>query len=138
MHTDADTYVFFPEANILQTGDIFFNKRYPVIDYSTGGMLRGMASAYERLAKVGDAKTRVIPGHGPLGTKADLKAASDMLTTVLSRLEPMAKKGMSEKEVLAAAPTKDLDEKWGKPLAADMFVHMAYGSLLPHNTNVSL
>ncbi len=135
IHTDNDSWVFFPEANILHTGDMFFNGLYPYIDYSTGGLLSGMASSYEHLAKVGDAKTRVIPGHGPLGTKADLKASCDMLATVLHRLEPMAKKGMTEKEVVAAAPTKDLDEKWGQFVPADTFLHMAYGSLLKHDTN---
>ncbi len=135
IHTDNDSYVFFPDANILHTGDMFFNGFYPYIDYSTGGLLSGMASAYEHLSKVGDAKTRVIPGHGPLGTKADLKASCDMLSTVLSRLEPMAKKGMTEKEVIKAEPTKDLDARWGKFVPADMFLHMAYGSLLNHSTN---
>lgn len=135
IHTDNDSYVFFPDANILHTGDMFFNGFYPYIDYSTGGLLSGMASAYEHLAKVGDAKTRVIPGRGPVGTKADLKASCDMLATVLSRLEPMAKKGMTEKEVIATAPTKDLDAKWGQAVPADMFLHMAYGSLLKHSTN---
>jgi glyoxylase-like metal-dependent hydrolase (beta-lactamase superfamily II) len=135
IHTDNDSYVFFPEANILHTGDMFFKGFYPYIDYSTGGLLSGMASAWEHLAKVGDAKTRVIPGHGPIGTKADLKASCDMLATVFSRLEPMAKKGMTEKEVVKAEPTKDLDAKWGKFVPADMFLHMAYGSLLKHSTN---
>jgi glyoxylase-like metal-dependent hydrolase (beta-lactamase superfamily II) len=134
IHTDNDSYVFFPEANILHTGDMFFNGLYPYIDYSTGGQLSGMASAYDHLAKVGDEKTRVIPGHGPLGTKAELKASCEMLATVLSRLEPMAKKGMTEREVIKAEPTKDLDAKWGQFVPADMFLHMAYGSLLKHST----
>jgi len=80
IHTDNDSWVFFPEANILHTGDMFFNGLYPYIDYSTGGLLSGMASSYEHLAKVGDAKTRVIPGHGPRGVpdpNANVYAADD-------------------------------------------------------------
>src|SRR5271170_4846110 len=78
-HTDGDTYLFFPGSNILHTGDLLFNGNYPVIDYSTGGWVGGMAHACEVLGKVGDAQTRVIPGHGLLGTKEDLKVTGNML-----------------------------------------------------------
>jgi cyclase len=128
-HTDGDTYVFFPEANILHCGDLFWNGMYPVIDYSAKGWIGGMIAAAAKMGKVGDAQTRVIPGHGPVGTKADLAAWHDMLVTVNGRLEPMAKQGKALDEVLAAAPTKDLDEKWGKVRPADGFLKQAYPSI---------
>jgi glyoxylase-like metal-dependent hydrolase (beta-lactamase superfamily II) len=129
-HTDGDTYVFFPEANILQTGDLFWNGMYPVIDYSAKGWIGGMVTAADEMAKLGDANTRIIPGHGPLATKADLKAFRDMLATVHERLDPMVKQGKTVEEVLAAAPTKDLDEKWGKARPAAGFLRQAYPSLV--------
>jgi cyclase len=129
-HTDGDTYVFFPEGNILQTGDLFWNGMYPVIDYSVKGWIGGMVAAADQMAKVGDANTRIIPGHGPLGTKADLKAFRDMLATVQERLEPMAKQGKTIEEVLAAAPTKDLDARWAKPRPSEGFLRQAYPSLV--------
>jgi glyoxylase-like metal-dependent hydrolase (beta-lactamase superfamily II) len=128
-HTDGDTYVFFPEANILHCGDLFWNGMYPVIDYSAKGWIGGMIAAADKMGKVGDAQTRVIPGHGAMGSKADLKAWRDMLETVHQRLEPMAKQGKTLDEVLAAAPTKDLDEKWGKLRPADGFLKQAYPSI---------
>lgn len=128
-HTDGDTYVFFPEANILQTGDLFWNGMYPVIDYSAKGWLGGMIAAADKMGKIGDAQTKVVPGHGVVGTKADLKAWRDMLEVVYQRLEPMAKQGKTMEEVLAAAPTKDLDDKWGKLRPADAFLKQAYPSL---------
>jgi glyoxylase-like metal-dependent hydrolase (beta-lactamase superfamily II) len=132
-HTSGDTYVFFPEANILQTGDLFWNGMYPVIDYSDKGWIGGMIAAADQMGKVGDANTRIIPGHGPLGTKADLKAFRDMLAKVHERLEPMVKQGKTMEEVLAAAPTKDLDEKWGKPRPSEGFLRQAYPSLTRRN-----
>jgi cyclase len=129
-HTDGDTYVFFPEANVLQTGDLFWNNMYPVIDYSAKGWIGGMIAAADEMGKVGDANTRIIPGHGTLATKADLKAFRDMLATVQERLEPMAKQGRTIDEVLAAAPTKDLEAKWGKPRPAEGFLRQAYPSLV--------
>lgn len=130
-HTDGDTYLFFPGPNVLHTGDLLFNGFYPVIDYSTGGWVGGMATAAKHLEKVGDDKTRVIPGHGPLATKADVKAVADMLATVHERLAVLAKQGKSVDEVMAAAPIKDLDAKWGAgAMKPDVFRRVAYTSIL--------
>ena len=127
-HTDGDAYVFFPDANILHTGDLGWNGIYPVIDYSVGGWIGGMVAALDELLKVGDADTRIIPGHGPLATKSDLRASRDMLATVHERLAPMAMRGMSLEEVRAAAPTADLDVRWGD--SSVRFLRQAYNSLL--------
>jgi cyclase len=133
-HTDSDAYVFFPGPNVLHTGDLLFNGFYPVIDYSTGGWVGGMAAAADTMLKVGDPQTRIIPGHGPLGSKEDLKATHAMLQTISGRLETMAKEGKSVEEVVAAAPTKDFDDKFGKGMfKPDQWVGLAYTSVLRHN-----
>jgi len=132
-HTDGDAHIFLPKANVLHTGDLLFSGMYPVIDYSTGGWIGGMAGACDVMLKVGDAKTRVIPGHGALASKDDLRASRDMLHTVHERLAAMAKQGKTVEEVIAAAPTKDLDEQWGKARPASGFVRQAYNSLLHRN-----
>ena len=132
-HTDGDTYIFFSNANVLHTGDLFWNGLYPVIDYSAKGWIGGMVTAADEMYKVGDANTRIIPGHGPLGTKADLKAFRDMLAKVQERIEPMARQGKTIDDVLAAAPTKDLDDKWGGSRRTEGFLRQAYPSLLRHN-----
>jgi cyclase len=132
-HTDGDTYIFFPNANVLHTGDLFWNGLYPVIDYSAKGWIGGMVASADEMLKVGDANTKIIPGHGPLGTKADLKAFRDMLATVQARLEPMMKQGKTIDEVVAAAPTKDIDDKWGTARRSEGFLRQAYPSLLRRN-----
>ena len=134
-HTDSDTYVFLPDSNVVHCGDLFFNGFYPVIDYSTGGWIGGMAAASEALLKVGDANTRIIPGHGPLGSKSELKLTHDMLATVFQRMEPMAKQGKSVEEVVAAAPTKDFDARFGTGgmLPPPAWTRVAYTSILRHN-----
>jgi cyclase len=130
-HTDGDAYVHFTGPNVLHTGDLLFKDTYPVIDYSTGGWIGGMAAACDVMAKVCNAQTRVIPGHGALATRADLMASRDMLRTVQDRLMPMVKQGRSVDEVVKAAPTKDLDEKWGKGfMTPENFTRAAYTSLV--------
>jgi cyclase len=133
-HTDGDAYLFFPEANILHTGDLMFNGNYPVIDYSTGGWVGGMAHAAEVMWKVGDAKTRVIPGHGVLASKDDLKATGEMLSTIAQRLEKLIKEGKSADEAVAAAPTKEFDDKYGHgSFKPDAWTRIAYTSIQRHN-----
>jgi len=132
-HTDGDAYVFFPALNVLHTGDLLFNGTFPVIDYSNGGWIGGMAQAAAALAKVGDANTRIIPGHGPLATKDDLKATYTMLATIQERIEPMIKAGKSIEEAVAAHPTREFDEKYGQGVRKpDAFVQVAYTSIMRH------
>jgi glyoxylase-like metal-dependent hydrolase (beta-lactamase superfamily II) len=130
-HTDGDAFVFFPNANILHTGDLLFLGRYPVVDFTVGGSLAGMAAALERVDKVGNAQTRIIPGHGPVATKAELRATREIWLAINQRLETMAKEGRSIDEVIKAAPTSQFDAKVGPQAAAtaEGFLRQAYGGV---------
>lgn len=128
-HTDGDLYVFFPERNVLFTGDIINVGAYPILDWSTGGWSGGMANAARKLLDLADANTRVVPGLGPVQTKADLQAQYDMLNTVNARLIGMLKKGMSAADMIAARPTAEFDAKWGDPT---LMIRNAYPGLWAH------
>jgi cyclase len=129
-HTDSDIYVHFEKANVLQTGDIFFNGMFPYIDNGTGGSLSGTIAGATKLLAVGDSNTKVVPGHGPLGTKADLMKYRDMLTTVRDRLQKLKSSGKSMQEAVAAKPLEDLDPVWGKGLFnSATFIQIAYPAL---------
>lgn len=114
-HTDGDAVVHLVEADIIHTGDIVFYGVYPVVDYSSGGSLAGMAAATERLLAMAGPETRFIPGHGPavVGRK-QLEDYLDMLRTVHDRLETLIAEGKTLEQVLAAKPTADFDEAWGQ------------------------
>ena len=132
-HTDNDVYLFFPASNILHSGDLYFSGMFPIIDYTTGGWIGGMATALDKLLKVGDAQTRIIPGHGPLSSKQDMQASREMLHTVSDRLDAFSKKSASLDEVLKANPVSDLESKWGKGfLNGEAFLRMAYPSIAKH------
>jgi glyoxylase-like metal-dependent hydrolase (beta-lactamase superfamily II) len=129
-HTDSDIYIHFEKANVLQTGDIFFNGIYPYIDNGTGGSVSGMIAGATKLLAVADNNTKIVPGHGPLGNKADLMKYRDMLTTVRERLQKLKSSGKSVQEVVAAKPLDDLDPVWGKGLFnSDTFIQIAYPAL---------
>src|ERR1700723_1746994 len=112
-HTDSDISVHFVEADILHTGDTFWNRDYPFIDYWTGGSIDGqIRAAEENIAKVTD-KTIVIPGHGAVGGRADLILFRDVLADAREKVATMKKQGRSLVEVIAARPTARTDAEWG-------------------------
>ena len=129
-HTDGDTYVWFKTANVLSTGDTFTNGRYPDIDFANGGNIKGMIAATDAYLKLANAKTRIVPGHGPLADKAVLAEYRTMLVTARDRMAKLVKEGKSEDDVVAAKPFADFDAKWAPTeLAARNFVRVVYHSL---------
>ena len=113
-HTDSDISVYFREADILHTGDTFWNRDYPFIDYATGGSIDGHIRAAEaNIAKVTD-KTIVIPGHGAVGGKADLILFRDVLVEIRDKVAALKKQGKSLPEIVAAKPGERFDAEWGK------------------------
>jgi cyclase len=112
-HTDTDISIKFQKANVLHLGDVFFNGMYPFIDASTGGSIGGMINGASLAIKQADASTKIVPGHGPLGDLASLTKYRDVLVTVRDRITKLKKSGQTLQQVVAAAPTKDLDATWG-------------------------
>ena len=129
-HTDGDSYVFFDDANVLSTGDIFGNTgRYNTIDFGNGGDIRGLIRALDAYIKVSNDQTKVVPGHGELATKANLVAFREMLVTSRDRIQKLFNEGKTEQEVLAAKPLADLDAKWAAtPEQATNWTRMVYNS----------
>ncbi len=126
-HTDSDISVHFTEADILHCGDTWFNGFYPFIDYSTNGSINGMiAAAAQNLALATDT-TMLIPGHGPVGNKAQLVEFHDMLIAVRDKVATLKKQGLSLEATQAAKPTAPFDDKFGKGfLKPDLFVMLVY------------
>lgn len=132
-HTDGDIFIHFASANVIHMGDIHFNGLYPFIDYSSGGWIGGMIAGAKKALALTDAKTRIVPGHGALATQDDLKGYVSMLETVYEKLQKSKAAGQSVDEVVAAAPSKEFDEKLGQGfMKPEMFVKCAYTSLLKH------
>ncbi|HWP27740.1 MAG TPA: MBL fold metallo-hydrolase [Xanthobacteraceae bacterium] len=129
-HTDGDTWVYFPDANVLCTGDTFNNlKRYQNIDYANGGDVRGMIRALDTYLKVANDATKIVPGHGPLASKADLIVFRNMLVTSHDRIKKLFDEGKTEDEVVALKPLADLDATWANnPQHAAGHVRNVYNS----------
>ena len=103
-HTDGDAQVYFREANVIHTGDMFVRYGLPFIDRDNGGSADGMIDATWNLAGLINDDTIIIPGHGALATRDDLLAYRDMLVVIRGRLVRAKVEGLSEDEMLATNP----------------------------------
>jgi cyclase len=129
-HTDGDSIVEFRKSNVVHMGDTFFNKLYPFIDTSSGGSVAGVLAAADGVLRTAGDDTKIIPGHGPLGSKADLKAFRDMLAAISGNIRAQIKAGKKLDQVVASKPTAKYDEVWGNGfLAPEKFVTMLYGNI---------
>ena len=129
-HTDGDAIIFFKTANVVHMGDVFFNGGYPFIDLESGGDLNGYIKTHEQVLQKVDDETKIIPGHGPLATKADLERTTDMLKLVRSRIQSMIDDGKNLDAILAGDPLADLNGDWGQGFVDGEFMtRTAHGSL---------
>lgn len=129
-HTDGDSIIRFKKANVIHMGDTFFNGFYPFIDVDSGGSVDGMIAAADKVLSLADDKTKIIPGHGPLGSKADLQTYRNVLAGIRDRVKPLVAQGKTLDQVIAAKPTAQWDGTWGKGfMKPDVFVSFVYRSL---------
>ncbi len=99
-HTDGDAMVYFMESNVIHTGDVFFNGRYPFIDLNSGGSVLGYAKALSKMLMLINENTKIIPGHGDLATIKDVTFTRDMLLDLHTQIAKLYKEGKTEEEVL--------------------------------------
>ena len=128
-HTDGDSIIRFVEPNIIHTGDIFFNGIFPVIDLGSGGSVKGYLKAMEDIWAMADDKTRIIPGHGDMATKADLRKQIDMLTGAIAAVEKHVKAGDSLQKTVAAKPLKPWSKWAWSFISEDSFTTTLYNGL---------
>jgi cyclase len=129
-HTDSDIYVHFEKANVIHMGDTFFSNMYPFMDAGSGGKINGMIAAADKALALADNNTKIVPGHGSLGTKADLTKSRDMLVTARDRVQKLKSAGKTAQEAAATKPLADLDATWAKGmLSSDLFIQVIYLTL---------
>jgi cyclase len=112
-HTNGDLIVHFVEADVIQTGDTFFHGFYPDIDQPHGGTIDGMIALYDTLYKMSGPNTKIIPGHGPIANRDDVREYQGMLREVRKRVAKAVAAGMTEEALVASHPLDDLDKLWG-------------------------
>jgi glyoxylase-like metal-dependent hydrolase (beta-lactamase superfamily II) len=111
-HTGGDIFVVFEDADVIHAGDLLFSGMFPYIDLDNGGTVEGMIAGLEAVAAAAGPDTRIIPGHGPLSTRADVEASAQMLRETRQVIAALVEAGRSYEEILAAEPLADWHDAW--------------------------
>lgn len=129
-HTDGDVIAYFKQANVLVAGDTIFNGFYPFIDIEHGGSIRGVIKAADAMLDIANDETKIIPGHGPVLTRDELKDYKAALKSMMDSVAAAIKAGKSKEEVIAAKPAASFDSQFKKgPVDADTFISIMYDDL---------
>ncbi len=129
-HTDGDAVLRFRRADVIHTGDLWFHGGYPFVDVSSGGDIDGLIAAIDVILAAAGDSTQIVPGHGPVGTKADLAAHRAMLQEFRDIVAREIAAGKDLATIIAEKPTARLDEVWGKRMfPPEAFTEMVYRSL---------
>ncbi|WP_417786264.1 MBL fold metallo-hydrolase [Tenacibaculum sp.] len=98
-HTDGDALVYFGNSNVLHVGDAYFQGKFPYIDLNSGGTIDGYIEGVKKMIMIADDDTKIIPGHGNVSSKKELKIYLSMLKDLKSVIASEIKKGVSLEEV---------------------------------------
>lgn len=113
-HTDGDSFIYFPESNVIHLADNFPNGGYPFIDINSNGDIEGLITNLNRALFLVNDQTKIIPGHGKIADRETLKAYRDMVDTVRERVKSAKSQGKSLDEIQKMGLSKEWDEDFGK------------------------
>ena len=133
-HTNGDIYVRSADANVLAVGDVASPTRDPALDYFTGAWIGGRVDALDRLLALCDDRTRIVPGFGPVMTKAQLAAERDVMKTVYDRTVDRVREGDDANDMLDAGVLKGLARTWTDP---KRFLYDVQKGLWAHHNKLS-
>ena len=126
-HTDGDSIIHWTKSNIIHMGDLFFfGMSYPFVDGSSGGNVRGLVLAADKALAIADDKTQIIPGHGPVASKADLLKYREMVAGIIVKVEAGIKAGQTLDQIKASRPADGYGVKADGFITADRFVETVF------------
>ncbi|MEQ1870347.1 MAG: MBL fold metallo-hydrolase [Vicinamibacterales bacterium] len=116
-HTDGDTMVYFPKANVIMTGDFYRSIQYPYPDRSSGGSFQGLVDGLNAVIALAGPATKIVPGHGPVVSRVEIAAHRDTALALAAKVEVMVKQGKTADEIAAAKLTNEFDGRIQQPAA---------------------
>ena len=132
-HTSGDIYIFFRDSNVLAVGDVASPSRDPELDYLTGAWIGGRVDAMDRLLKLADANTRIVPGFGPVMSRAELQVERDVMKTIYDRTVDRVREGDYVEDMLKAGVMNGLARSWKDP---QKFLHDLHKGLWAHHNKL--
>ena len=133
-HTSGDIFVFFRDSNVLAVGDVASPARDPELDYFTGAWIGGRVDAMDRLLSLADEKTRIVPGFGPVMSRADLKTERDGMKTIYDRTVDRVREGDYVEDMIKEGVLNGLARTWKDP---HKFLYDLQKGLWAHHNKLS-
>jgi cyclase len=129
-HTDGDTMIYFPKADVLMVGDFYRSIQYPNVDRNNGGSVKGVIDGLNAVIALAKPTTKIVPGHGPVVDKNAIAATRDMVIKIRERVSELIAQGKSLEQVIAAKPLADLDANVQQAgTTGDRFLGQVYADL---------
>jgi glyoxylase-like metal-dependent hydrolase (beta-lactamase superfamily II) len=132
-HTSGDIYVFFRDSNVLAVGDVASPLRDPELDYLTGAWIGGRVDAMDRLLTLANEMTRIVPGFGPVMSRAELKVERDVMKTIYDRTVDRVRQGDYVDDMLKGGVMNGLARTWKDPRR---FIHDVHKGLWAHHNKL--
>jgi glyoxylase-like metal-dependent hydrolase (beta-lactamase superfamily II) len=132
-HTSGDIYVYFKTSNVLAVGDVASPVRDPALDYFTGAWIGGRVDAMDIILKLSNEQTKIVPGFGPVMTRAEFKAERDLMEEVRARLWKEVREGEGPKEMFEKGLLNGLPRKWNDPYK---FIYDAAKGMWAHHSKL--
>jgi cyclase len=133
-HTNADIYVFLRDSNVIGVGDVASPARDPQFDVFTGAWIGGRLDAMDRILELCDEETRIVPGYGPVISRAELQTERDMMGTIYDRTVDQARQGDSARDMLDAGVMDGLRRNLDDPY---QFLDDVYQGLWAHHNKLA-
>jgi glyoxylase-like metal-dependent hydrolase (beta-lactamase superfamily II) len=133
-HTSGDIYVLFRDSNVLAVGDVASPIRDPQLDYFTGAWIGGRVDAMDRLLALSNERTRIVPGFGPVMSRAELQIERDMMKTIYDRTVDRVRQGEYVEDMLTNGVMNGLARTWKDP---HTFLHDVHKGLWAHHNKLS-
>jgi cyclase len=132
-HTSGDIYVYFKDSNVLVVGDVASPVNDPELDWITGAWIGGRVDAMDLLLKISNDQTKIVPGAGPVMTRAEFKAERDVMEEVRVRLFKEVREGDGPRDMLDEGVLKGLARTWKDPYK---FLYAAAKGLWAHHNKL--
>jgi cyclase len=130
-HTDGDSIIYFNKNNVVHTGDIFVNGRYPFIDHSSGGSIDGIITGIEKIMSIINNETKIIPGHGLLSNLDELQDYLSMLKDIRKQVQTMVNNGSNLEEIIKSDITTNYDSLYSNSFVSSKdFLRFVYDDIV--------
>ena len=128
-HTDGDALVYFTNNNVLHVGDSYFQGKFPYIDLSSGGSINGYVEGLKKIILLCDNNTKIIPGHGEISNKKEVKVYLKMLTDIRTTIQKEIDKGQTLEQVTKNNKITEKYKSFGVGISAGKIRNSIYKSL---------